>query len=225
MHPVSVVSVPIGNLADITERAMQVLREADCVLAEDTRRTGKLLGLLGIHVPELLSYRDQNHARVFPAVLQRVQSGQRLVLVSDSGTPVLSDPGFLLVRDLVDEGVPVTPVPGASALLSALVVSALPPDRFMFLGFFPKKGNERFQALDSARDLKMTAVLYESPNRIDKTLKLLADRYGETVELALCKELTKLHETVLRGTPDQLLSALETVSTKGEWVIVASFRQ
>jgi len=227
MNQLQIVSVPIGNMDDITDRARTALMQADGIIAEDTRRTGQLLAKLGIKNPGMISYRDQNHDAAYQDIRQRLDAGEQLVLVTDAGTPLLSDPGYKLVRDMVQDGYDVTPLPGASALLAALVVSGLPLDSFMFLGFLPKKGEKRFAATDAARELEMTFVLYESPYRIEKMVAALQDRYGDSLLLSICKELTKVHETVLRGTATEILEQLrsQAVSQKGEWVIVGAYKR
>ncbi|HET6764874.1 MAG TPA: 16S rRNA (cytidine(1402)-2'-O)-methyltransferase, partial [Longimicrobiaceae bacterium] len=169
-----VVSTPIGNLGDLTRRAEQVLRDADVVLAEDTRRTGGLLHHLGIQTRMVSAHEHNEQARA-GLVVQMLREGQRVALVSDAGTPLLSDPGARIVREVVDAGFHVVPVPGASALLSALVASGIAADRFTFYGFPPRKGPERRALLEEIAALPHASVLYESPNRVGKLLADLVD--------------------------------------------------
>lgn len=193
-----VVATPIGNLEDVTLRALRVLREADTVLAEDTRRSRKLLSAHGIGTPLRAL-----HAHSSDAVVDRwvaaLAGGARLALVSDAGTPIVSDPGAALVARAVDAGVPVEAVPGASAVTAALVVAGLPADVFRFVGFLPRGGARRRRALDEVAGERGATVLFEAPGRVAGTLADLAARLGAGRRVAVCRELTKLHEEVFRG--------------------------
>ncbi len=215
-----VVSTPIGNLEDITLRALRVLREADLIVGEDSRHTRKLLAHYHIHTrfaPSL--YQGVSGGRV-EELLGLLKAGKDLALVSDAGTPLVSDPGYPLVRAAVEEGIPVVPVPGASALLAALVASGLPPDRFLFLGYLPRRAGPRKRALEEAVACPYTVVAYESPHRILPTLKELA-QLAPGRELVLARELTKLHEEFLRGAVREVLAEVERRGgLKGELVLL-----
>jgi len=210
------VSTPIGNRDDISLRALKILESVDLILAEDTRKTGLLLKS---HAP-LLSFFEGNEENRLPEVLNKLNLGQSLALVSNAGTPLVSDPGFKLVREAIAAGHEVIPIPGASAVLAALVGSGLPPDKFLFLGFLPKKEGRKEKMLETALELKaklpQTVIFYESPFRLRKTIELLAKLTPQT-HLVLAKELTKKFESWFRGTPSEVLAKLpETL--KGEWV-------
>ncbi len=191
--PLAVVPTPIGNLEDITLRALRTLREADAIACEDTRRTGRLLAHYEIKRP-LVSYHEHNEERLAPELAERARA-EKVALVSDAGTPLVSDPGYRLVRACINAGVKVEVLPGPSAAMTALVASGLPADRAVLLGFLPRKGRERTVQLDRIRREASTFVIYESPHRLTKTLKELP---LET-PVAVCRELTKLHEEVFRG--------------------------
>ena len=192
--PLAVVPTPIGNLEDITLRALRTLREADAIACEDTRRTGRLLAHYKIKRP-LVSYHEHNEERLAPELAERARA-EKVALVSDAGTPLVSDPGYRLVRACIEAGVEVEVLPGPSAAMTALVASGLPVDTAVFLGFLPRKGRERTVLLDRIKREASTFLLYESPHRLAKTLK---DLPAET-PVAVCRELTKLHEEVFRGT-------------------------
>lgn len=213
-----IVPTPIGNLKDITERALEVLRSADLILAEDTRTTGNLLRHFSIDRP-LRAFHLHNEHRAVNAIVEQIKSGMNYALCSDAGTPAISDPGFLLVRACVDAGVDVGCLPGATAFVPALVVSGLPCDRFVFEGFLPhKKGRQkRLQAL---LEDERTIVLYESPHRIIKFLNELVKYECSERKIALCRELTKLHEEIFRGTVSDALSHFNDKAPRGEFVVV-----
>lgn len=194
-----VVATPIGNLGDITRRAVDTLGAADVVLAEDTRRTGMLLRRLEIST-RLVSAHEHNEASRARLVVEMLREGKSVALVSDAGTPLLSDPGARIVAEAAAAGFPVVPVPGASALLSALVASGIAAERFTFYGFPPRKGPERAALLEEVAALPHAAVLYESPNRVGRLLADLAEAAGAVRRVAVARELTKLHEEVFRGT-------------------------
>jgi 16S rRNA (cytidine1402-2'-O)-methyltransferase len=213
-----VVPTPIGNLKDITERALEVLKECDLVLAEDTRTTGNLLRLYSIDKP-LRAFHLHNEHRAVNAIVDALKAGSVYALCSDAGTPAISDPGFLLVRACVDAGIDVECLPGATAFVPALVVSGLPCDRFVFEGFLPhKKGRQkRLQAL--VEETK-TVVLYESPHRIIKLLEELVKYECSERRIAVCRELSKLHEEIIRGSVAEVLEHFGTKAPKGEIVVV-----
>lgn len=214
------VSTPIGNLADISLRALSTLVRADMVYCEDTRHSRKLLGHYGIS-GELQAYHEHNAARERPRILARVRAGQAVALISDAGTPLISDPGHKLVRELREEGLHVEAIPGASAVLSALTSSGLPTDRFFFEGFLPPKTTARRKRLELLRDIPATLVFYEAPQRVQAMLtdvsEVLKGREG-----AIAKELTKMHEGFARGTLEELAAgAIDALGEKGEFVVLA----
>ena len=214
-----VVSTPIGNMRDITLRAIDILRSATLILAEDTRHSRNLLVHHGIET-RMLSYHEHNEVRATESALARLRDGNDVALISDAGTPLLSDPGARLVREAADAGIPVVPIPGPSALLAALVSSAIPSDRFTFYGFLARKGREREDALAELSVLRHTAVLYESPNRVFATLEELQRRGGGARRAVVARELTKQFEEVRRGTVTELAAYYESSSPRGEVVIV-----
>ena len=214
-----VVATPIGNLEDLSSRTAQVLREVDLVACEDTRRTGRLLAHLGIKRP-LVSLHEHNERQRLPKLIAAMQDGQRVALASDAGTPLLSDPGFVLVREAIREGIEIDAIPGPSAVIDALILSGLPPHPFTFAGFPPpKKGNrrrffERFEALDH------TLVFFESPHRLLASLHDLREVLGNR-PVAIGRELTKLHQEILRGDLQEVRQQLsERPALKGEFTLV-----
>ncbi len=212
------VATPIGNLEDITLRAIRTLRECDLIAAEDTRRTGLLLKHLGISKP-MLSYFQFNEARRSEQIIDRLKQGQKIALVSDAGSPGISDPGERVVRAAVKAGLKVEAVPGPSALVAALTASGLPTDEFHFIGFLPHKSGQRRKRLESLRDIPGTLVIYESPYRIEKLLTELAEIYPGR-EISLGRELTKKFEEFLRGTGAELLEVARARALKGEFVVL-----
>ena len=207
---------PIGNLADITLRALAVLAEVDGILCEDSRRAGRLLAHHRIARRPLIPFHDRNEAAQLGAVLRRLQQGQRLALISDAGMPVLSDPGFKLVRACREQGLAVEVLPGASAITVALVSAAIPCERFSFLGFLPRGAERAAQLL---ADQPQTAVAFDSPRRVAATIAALAARQPSR-QVALCRELTKLHEEVVRGEAAAVAEALAGRQLRGEVVVV-----
>jgi 16S rRNA (cytidine1402-2'-O)-methyltransferase len=218
-----IVSTPVGNLDDITRRALAVLAEVDAVAAEDTRHTGRLLDELGIR-QSLISYHDHNEQERTPQLLERLQRGDNLALVSDAGTPLVSDPGYRLVRACHQAGIRVVPVPGASALLAALVVAGLPTDRFVFEGFLPSKGSGRHTALRRISESAATSVVYEAPHRILTLLDELKEVVEPGREVVLCRELTKHFETVLPGSVGDIRDkvAADSNQQRGEIVLMVA---
>lgn len=214
-----VVSTPIGNLSDVSARALETLRGVDTILAEDTRHTRALLHHFDIHTA-LESYHEHNEAASTPGLVGRLQLGARLALVSDAGTPLLSDPGARLVQAAVAAGIPVVPVPGASALLAALVGSALPAERFTFFGFVPRKGPDRRALLAEVNALRHTAVLYEAPSRVADTLDDLVAAGAGDRPAVLARELTKQFEEFRRGTVRELAAQCHAQPPRGEAVLV-----
>lgn len=217
------VSTPIGNLDDITIRAVQTLESVDCILAEDTRVTGKLLSLLNIHTP-LRPYHDFNKEKVTPGIIERLRAGNRCALVSDAGTPGVADPGFYLVREAIRRDIPVVPIPGPSSLLAALVCSGLPTDRFVFENFLPHKSGRRKALLQHLKHETRTVLFYESPHRILKCLRDMDEVLGD-VSVVIGRELTKRHEEFLRGTPKSLHAHFEKKPPKGEMVVMVNAKK
>ena len=213
-----VVSTPIGNLEDITLRALRILREVDIIAAEDTRRTAKLLSKYEIGT-KTISYHDQNKERRTPLLLDRLRSGLNVAIVSDAGTPGISDPSYYLVSRAIDEGVPIIPVPGPTAAISALVVSGLPTDRFVFEGFLPSKEGRCRTRLRELASERRTIVLFESPHRLERNLHIMFEMLGNR-RIAVVRELTKRFEEIQRGPLSALIEQYKNVSPKGEFVLV-----
>ena len=215
-----VCATPIGNLEDITLRALRVLREVDLIVGEDSRHTRKLLSHYDIHTPFAPSlYQGVEEARV-EGVLRFLREGKDVALVCDAGTPLISDPGYPLVRACLAEGIKVVPVPGASAFLAALVASGLPPDRFLFLGYLPRKSGPRKKVLESLSELPYTAILYESPHRVLSTLEELARLFPRR-PLVLARELTKVYEEFIHGTAEEVFAEVKRRGgVKGELVLL-----
>ena len=214
-----IVSTPIGNLGDFSHRAVETLRSVAAVLAEDTRHTITLLNRYEIRTP-LVPHHEHNEAKTTPGLVARLRRGESLALVSDAGTPLLSDPGGRLVRAAVEAGIPVSPVPGASALLAALVASGLPIDRFTFFGFLARKGPERRSTVEELAALRHAAVLYEAPTRVAATLAELARAGAGDRATVVARELTKQYEELRRGTLAALAAYYGDAPPRGEVVIV-----
>lgn len=218
MGKLYIVPTPVGNLEDMTFRAVKVLKEADFILAEDTRTSSVLLQHYDIH-GELLSHHKFNEHETVRNVVMRIQGGAVAALVSDAGTPAISDPGFLLVRECVKNGVEVQTLPGATAFVPALVSSGLPCDRFCFEGFLPQKKG-RQSRLEQLKNEYRSIIFYESPRRLLKTLRLFAEIFGGCRQVSVAREISKLHEEHVRGTLDEVISHFESVDPLGEIVIV-----
>jgi 16S rRNA (cytidine1402-2'-O)-methyltransferase len=212
------VSTPIGNLSDISLRALGVLARASLIAAEDTRHSKKLLSHFGIETA-LTPYHEHNAERKRPKLLARIRSGYAVALISDAGTPLISDPGYKLVRDALDEGLTVTSIPGPSAALAALTSAGLPTDTFAFAGFLPPKSGARQTRLAALKDVPATLILFETAPRLAKSLADMAAVLGAR-EAVIARELTKLHETVRRGTLPSLADEMAAETTKGEVVVV-----
>jgi 16S rRNA (cytidine1402-2'-O)-methyltransferase len=212
------VATPIGNLGDITLRALETLAGVDFVACEDTRITRRLMERYAIAAP-LKPYHEHNAALARPKILQQLAQGASIALVSDAGTPLISDPGFKLVREVSGAGHPVIALPGSSSVLAALTLSALPTDRFFFEGFLPAKETARRARLAEVARIEATLVLFESGNRMPATLADLAEIMGER-DAAICREMTKLHEEVRRGRLSELARSAEPLETRGEFVLV-----
>lgn len=217
-----IVPTPVGNLEDITFRALKVLKEVDYILAEDTRTSGKLLKHYEIATP-MKSHHKFNEHQTCDAIAERIEGGEIVALISDAGTPGISDPGFMLSRACRRRGVEVECLPGATAFVPALVSSGLPCDRFVFEGFLPVKKGRQTRLAELAQDPR-TVVIYESPLRLARTLRQLADAFGEEREAAVCREISKMHETINRDTLGNLAEYYASNQAKGEIVIVIEGR-
>ncbi|MEO1400628.1 MAG: 16S rRNA (cytidine(1402)-2'-O)-methyltransferase [Cyanobacteria bacterium J06635_1] len=212
------VGTPIGNLEDMTFRAVRILKEADLIAAEDTRHTGKLLHHFQIETPQI-SYHTHNARRRIPDLIAQLQSGKTIALVSDAGMPGISDPGYELVCACAAAGIVVSPIPGPSAVVSAIATSGLPTDRFVFEGFLPAKGKERKQRLDQLQAESRTLVLYESPHRLLKTLSDLSTTLGGDRSVTLARELTKRYESFWRGTLAEAIEHYQKTEPRGEFTV------
>ena len=217
-----IVATPIGNLGDITFRAIETLRRVDYVVCEDTRVSGKLLNHYQIS-KKMLAMNDFNEQRKIPDIVADLLLGKNIALLSDAGTPLISDPGYKLVRESIAKGIKVEAIPGASAAICALTVSGLPPDKFLFLGYLPKKEGKRKEILlntnESISKVKATVIVYESPFRLLKTLEDLKEVFGD-IEIVVCRELTKMHEEVKKDEISALIAHYSTISPKGELVVL-----
>ena len=213
-----VVPTPVGNLEDITLRAVRVLKEADLILAEDTRTSSVLLKHYEIK-NALLSHHKFNEHQTVNNVIERLNGGQTVALISDAGTPGISDPGFLLVRECIRNGIKVQCLPGATAFVPALVSSGLPDDRFCFEGFLPQKKGRQTR-LNSLKEEKRTMIFYESPFRVLKTLTQFAEVFGPERPVSVCREISKIHEESVRGTLAEVIEHFKQTEPRGEFVIV-----
>jgi 16S rRNA (cytidine1402-2'-O)-methyltransferase len=215
-----VVATPIGNLGDAAPRSIEVLKSVDAIAAEDTRRTRKLLAHFGISTG-LVAYHDHNEARVSLEIVERIEDGEDIALVSDAGTPLVADPGYRLVSAAAERGIEIVAVPGPSAVVAALSVAGLPPQPFHFAGYLPRKSGQRKNRLAALAALSCTVVYYESPHRIAATLRDMLEVLGNR-RAVVARELTKVHEEVLRGTLSELSSVAEERTLKGEIVVVVA---
>ena len=220
MSKLYLVPTPIGNLGDITQRGLEVLKQVGLILAEDTRKTGILLKRYDIQT-KLQSHHQYNEHKTLEGIIKRLREGEEIALVSDAGTPAISDPGFLLVRECISNGVAVECLPGATAFIPALVISGLPCERFIFEGFLPHKKGRKTR-LEWLAAQPYTIILYESPHRLLKTLDQLMEYLGAGRNASVSRELTKIHETTLRGTLGEIRMALDNEPIKGEYVIVVA---
>jgi 16S rRNA (cytidine1402-2'-O)-methyltransferase len=215
-----IVSTPIGNMEDITLRALRVLKEVDLIAAEDTRRTGLLLRRFEIQTP-LTSYFEGNELKKREFILSKLKEGKYIALVSDAGTPGISDPGFRLIQLAIESQIPIVPVPGPSAAITALSVSGLPTDAFLFKGFLPHKSKKRKDLLRQLEEVRETLIFYESPHRISETLKDIFEILGDR-EIVLTRELTKVYEEIIRGKVSEILNQVGDRTLKGEITLVIS---
>ena len=213
-----VVPTPVGNLEDMTFRAIRVLKEADLILAEDTRTSAKLLKHYEIKVP-MQSHHKFNEHQMVESVVNRIRGGATVALISDAGTPGISDPGFLVVRECVRAGIQVQCLPGATAFVPALVSSALPCERFSFEGFLPQKKG-RMTRLQALQTEERTMIFYESPYRVVKTLEQFAEYYGADRQVAVCREISKVHDECVRGTLAEVVAHFKEHEPRGEFVIL-----
>ncbi len=212
------VSTPIGNLGDISQRALKTLRDADVIISEDTRKTGFLLRHFEISKPQL-SFREDNEKRTLPRIMTLLAEGKNIAMVTDAGTPAISDPGFILVREAIREGLTISAIPGASAFIMALILSGLPVHSFTFRGFPPHKGGPRLHFLEADKDSPYTLIYYESPYRLkaflDDALAVFGDRRA-----AIANDLTKMFETMDRGLLSELIEKYKEIYPKGEYSVV-----
>lgn len=216
-----IVSTPIGNLGDLSLRAREVLVVADYILCEDTRVTGNMLKNLGILTSaKLISFYDEVEEQKIPDIIKLLEGGYKICLVSDAGTPVISDPGYRLVTRCRKEGLKMTAIPGPSAVLNALVLSGLPSGRFSYLGFLPKKSGERKKILEDYKQTGGSKVVFESPYRIEVLIEEVLEIYGEETSVVICREMTKLHEEVIWGKITEVRDQLNKKNLKGELVVV-----
>ena len=218
MSKLILVPTPIGNLEDITLRAIRILKESDLILAEDTRTSGKLLKHLGVATP-MQSYHMHNEHKMLDRILEKLKLGSQIALISDAGTPGISDPGFLLVRACVESEIPTECLPGSTALIPALVQSGFPSDRFIFEGFLPPKKGRQTRLKQWAEEPK-TIVFYESPHKMSKTLLQLKTFLGGHRKISVSRELSKMFEETVRGTVDEVIEHFENKAPKGEFVVV-----
>ena len=218
MGKLYLVPTPIGNLKDITLRAIEVLKEVDLILAEDTRTSLKLLKHYEIDTP-MQSFHMHNEHRRVDGFVDRIQSGETMALISDAGTPAISDPGFLLSRACIRKGIPVDCLPGATALIPALVNSGLPCEKFLFEGFLPVKKGRQTRLVQLAEETR-TMVFYESPHKLIKTLTQFVEYFGGDRQLSVSREISKMHEETIRGTAQEVLEHFESSPPRGEIVIV-----
>lgn len=213
-----IVPTPVGNMEDMTYRAVRILKEVDLVLAEDTRTSGILLKHFDIR-NQLMSHHKFNEHGTSAGIVSRLQAGENVALISDAGTPGISDPGFFLVREAVKAGIEVQCLPGATAFVPALVSSGLPCDRFAFEGFLPQKKG-RQSKIESLKEEQRTMIFYESPYRVVKALEQFAEAFGATRQVSVCREISKLHEESVRGTLEEVIAHFKEKEPKGEIVIV-----
>jgi 16S rRNA (cytidine1402-2'-O)-methyltransferase len=218
-----IVGTPIGNLEDMTFRGVRILQTVDLIAAEDTRHTGKLLQHFQIQTPQI-SYHEHNRSSRVPEILEKLQTGQAIALVSDAGMPGISDPGYELVKACIDEGISVVPIPGASAVITALSAAGLPTDKFVFEGFLPAKTTQRRQHLELLQTEARTMVFYESPHRLQATLQDLGEVFGEQRQIVMARELTKFYEQFWRGTIAAAISYYREreKSPQGEYTLVVA---
>jgi len=213
------IPTPVGNMEDMTFRAIRLLKEADLILCEDTRTSGILLKHFDIRDKHLMSHHKFNEHATTKSIVERLKSGANICLITDAGTPGISDPGFLLVRDAIEAGIDVYTLPGATAFVPALVSSGLPCDKFCFEGFLPQKKGRQTRLQELAAEPR-TLIIYESPRRVVKTLEQLCEFFGEERHISACREISKIHEESVRGTMLEVLNHFKTNEPKGEFVLI-----
>ena len=216
-----VVPTPIGNLEDITFRAVRILQQVDTIVCEDTRQTVKLLSHLKISKP-LISFYTQNQLKRIPQIITTLKEGKNIALVSDCGTPAISDPGYYLIKEAIDNDITVVPLPGACALITALVGSGITTDSFVFLGFLRRKPGKMKKELELAKQTETTIIFYESPHRILKTLEICKEVFGDDVNVVLARELTKKFEEFIRGSITDVINNLSNRQILGEFAVIIS---
>ncbi len=214
-----IVPTPIGNLEDITLRAVRILQEVDTIVCEDTRQTIKLLSHLKISKP-LISFYTQNQLKRIPQIIAMLKDGKNVALVSDCGTPAISDPGYFLIKEALENNINVVPLPGPCALITAVIASGLPTDSFVFLGFLKRKPGKMRKELESAGQQKKTIIFYESPHRLLKTLEICKEVFGGNANVVLARELTKKFEEFVRGNLDQVTKNMQKREILGEFVVM-----
>ena len=223
------VSTPIGNLKDITLRAIDVLKEADEIICENTNQARKILNHYQI-IKSLIHLSDENQLEKIPRLLEKLTQGKKLALISDAGTPIVSDPGFLLVKQAIKRKIKITPLPGPSAILTALITAGLPPSPFLFIGFLPKKESQLRKLINELKVLKVnknapTIIAFESPHRLLKTIEIIKQAVDDNCQIAIGREMTKIYEEFLRGKPSEIIKILKKKQTiKGEISLVVHFK-
>jgi len=216
-----IIATPIGNLKDITLRALETLEKVEYLLCEDTRNTGLLLSNLEIkNKPKLISFYDEVEDQKIPEVINLLKDNKEIGLVTDAGTPVISDPGWKLIKKCLGLGISYTSVPGVSAAINGAVLSGLPVGRFCFLGFLPKKDGERKKILEKYKEIDGAKIIYESPFRLIKLIEELKMVYGEEINISVCREMTKKFEQVINGKPNEVLEKISPKNLKGEFVVI-----
>lgn len=214
-----IVPTPIGNLEDITLRAVRILQEVDTIVCEDTRQTIKLLSHLKISKP-LISFYTQNQLKRIPQIISILKDGKNIALVSDCGTPAVSDPGYYLIKEALENNINVVPLPGPCALITAVIASGLPTDSFIFLGFLKRKTGKMRKELEEVKSLEKTIIFYESPHRILKTLETCKEVFGENANVVLARELTKKFEEFIRGSLKEVAEQMQKREILGEFVVM-----
>ncbi|MCP4180794.1 MAG: 16S rRNA (cytidine(1402)-2'-O)-methyltransferase [bacterium] len=220
-----IVTTPIGNLEDITYRAVRILSEVDVIAAEDTRKARILLDRYDIKDKRIISHHVQNEHRTYNYLVSEVLAGKKLAVISEAGSPCISDPGFLVIREAVKNGIKPEIIPGVSAVIFAAMVAALPVERFIFYGFLPPKKGARGRVLEDIKNDDKTAFIYESPKRVKRLLGEIKEIIGDDCKVALVREATKLHEEIIRGTVSEILNDLGNKNLKGEFVVAISSRK